>query len=68
MTLGFEALEPVYESLAVRLDALPAAQRELYLVKLVLMLAHRSDDDRAVLDAIEACAVDLDPAVPTDPR
>ena len=68
MTLGFESLEPIYESLAVRLDALPATQRELYLVKLVLMLAHRGGDERAVLDAIEACAVDLDPAVPTGRR
>lgn len=53
-------LERVYESLAECLDKVPAAKRELFLAKLVLLLADGSNDLTSCLAMINAAASNLD--------
>jgi hypothetical protein len=45
-SLNLSALEAVYDTLAETLDRAPPAQRELVLVKLVLLLAQDLGDER----------------------
>jgi len=54
----FEDLEQVYEALAEAIDR-AGAQSEVYLAKLVLMLANDGQSPDAVLTAIENCLYDL---------
>lgn len=53
-------LETIYEALAVRLDAVDAAKRELYLAKLVFLLANDMGRAPEVLARIEEAAQNLD--------
>lgn len=57
-----EDLERVYEALADQLDAVETggANRELYLAKLVLLLAHETADADRVLAHVAAAAANLD--------
>ena len=57
--MTFSDLERVYESVAIALDAIPQDKREVYLAKLVLVLAEQSADPAHVLQAIQACREDL---------
>ncbi|MDV4169635.1 hypothetical protein [Rhodovulum sp. FJ3] len=52
-------LETVYEALARQLDSVSADQRELFLTKLALLLAHQSGDAGAACQAIASAARDL---------
>lgn len=47
-------LEQVYELLATRIDALGADKSELFLAKLVLLLAHENGDPDRVRQLIDA--------------
>lgn len=53
-------LESVYEALARKVDAVGPAQSELFLAKLVLLLAHRHGDAGEVQACIDEAARDLD--------
>lgn len=52
-------LEGFYETLAERLDAVPADQRELFLAKLVLLLAQDRDAPQTALKAIADASAHL---------
>jgi len=53
-------LEQVYEAVARKVDAVGAAQSELFLAKLVLLLAHRHGDVNEVQACVEDAAANLD--------
>lgn len=53
-------LETIYEALAERLDATEAARREIYLAKLVLLLAQDLGDAARVRSRIAEAALNLD--------
>ncbi|MEQ1647398.1 MAG: hypothetical protein ABL898_02330 [Hyphomicrobiaceae bacterium] len=55
----FNDLEAVYERVAVAIDSVGAEKRDVFLAKLVLMLARDVGDCDLVLKAIEACLQDL---------
>lgn len=58
-TLTFAELEEVYESVAHAIDIAGAEKRDVFLAKLVLMLAKNIGDQAQVLGAIEDCLKDL---------
>lgn len=45
-------LENIYDTLALAIDATAPEQRELFLVKLALLMAHAIGDERRVTDLI----------------
>jgi truncated hemoglobin YjbI len=51
--------ETVYEAMAETIDAVGAEQREVFLAKLCLALAHELGDGGKVLDRIAECSQDL---------
>lgn len=53
-------VEAVYEAVASTLDGIAPEQRELFLAKLVLLLAHDLGDAGAALARIAEAAQDLD--------
>lgn len=53
-------LEQVYEAVARKVDTVGAAQSELFLAKLVLLLTHRHGDVDEVLACIDDAAANLD--------
>ena len=53
-------LETVYEALAEQLDAIGSAQRELYLAKLALLLAHEIADAGRVRSLVAEAASNLE--------
>ncbi|MEZ5933015.1 MAG: hypothetical protein R3F54_13880 [Alphaproteobacteria bacterium] len=54
-------LEQVYEAIARQIDRAGEKRRELFLAKLVLLLAHRNGDAAEVQRCIEDAAQSLDP-------
>ncbi|NRB17470.1 MAG: DUF2783 domain-containing protein [Rhodobacteraceae bacterium] len=52
-------LEAVYEDLAVTLDTIEAGKRELFLGKLVLLLAHDLGDPARIRAHIAAASANL---------
>lgn len=54
-------LEKTYEALAHKIDQVGAAQSELFLARLVLLLAHDTGDYERVRQLIDAAAVSTDP-------
>ncbi|MFK7997089.1 MAG: hypothetical protein AB8B87_23345 [Granulosicoccus sp.] len=52
-------LEKFYESLALNIDSVGKANSELYLAKLVLLLAYRNGDANEVQKCIEYAACSL---------
>ena len=57
-------IETVYDALAIRLDAAGPARRDLFLAKLVLLLARDLGDVDSVLRRIDDAAQDLDASRP----
>lgn len=53
-------LEKIYESLALKIDEVGSANSELFLAKLVLLLAHKNGDAGDVLTCINDAALSLD--------
>ncbi|WP_428649003.1 hypothetical protein [Roseibium sp.] len=53
-------LETVYETLAEQLDAVAAGKRDLFLAKLVLLLAHDLGDAKRIQTRIAEAADHLD--------
>lgn len=51
--------ETVYETMAETIDAVGAEQREVFLAKLCLALAHELGDGGKVLELIADCRKDL---------
>lgn len=58
-------METVYERLAVTLDAVAPAQRELYLAKLALALCDELGDVTPCLDVIEECRTGIAETTPS---
>lgn len=58
-TLTIAGLESVYEQLAEALDRAPQAQRELFLVKLVLLAAEALGEPERFAELTEAALLDL---------
>jgi hypothetical protein len=58
-TLTFNELEQVYESVALAIDTAGAEKRDVFLAKLVLLLARDIGNQAHVLSAIEDCLKDL---------
>ncbi len=54
-------LETIYEALAIRLDAIPAQSREVFLAKLALLLAQEIGAPDKVLGMLDHAAMNLDP-------
>ena len=52
-------LERTYASLALKIDEIGEAQSELFLAKLVLLLAHKNADANEVQECIDDAAVSL---------
>jgi hypothetical protein len=59
MTLPFTELERVYERLATAIDEAGPDKSEVFLSKLVLMLAQQLAEPERALAAIETCLKDL---------
>ena len=59
MSATFSELEAVYERLAVAIDTAGPDKSEVFLAKLVLMLAAQLGQPEKVLAAIETCLQDL---------
>jgi hypothetical protein len=59
MSATFSDLEKVYERLAAAIDQAGPDKSEVFLAKLVLMLAERSGETAQTLQAIETCLNDL---------
>jgi putative Ca2+/H+ antiporter (TMEM165/GDT1 family) len=57
--LSLPDLEETYDLLAEAVDRAPAAQRELMLAKLALLLAHELGDRARVAALVEAALADL---------
>ncbi len=57
--LGFEELEQVYDLLAASIDA-AGPQRELFLCKLCMTLAHHIGDLSIIEEAVAIARADLD--------
>ncbi len=53
MSMDFKGLEDFYESLAKAIDATDPRQRELFLVRLALVLANEMNNPDQALAAIE---------------
>jgi hypothetical protein len=53
-------LEKTYEALAQKIDQVGAAQSELFLARLVLLLAHNNGDYEQVRQLIDDAAVSID--------
>lgn len=53
-------IEMIYEALATRLDAIGETKHDLYLAKLVLLLARDMGDVDAVLQRMEEASCNLD--------
>ncbi len=53
-------VETIYEALAIRLDRIHASQRDLYLAKLVLLLARDVENIDLVLRRLEEAAGNLE--------
>ena len=58
--MNHEDLEKTYEALARRIDDVGEGKSELFLAKLVLLLAHENGDAAAVGRMIENAAASLD--------
>lgn len=54
-----EDLEKTYAALAVKIEEVGAEQSELFLAKLVLLLAYKNGDAGAVQDCIDEAAASL---------
>ena len=54
-----EDLEKTYAALAVKIDEVGAEQSELFLAKLVLLLAYKNGDAAAVQECIDEAAAAL---------
>lgn len=54
-------IETVYETLAIRLDAIVPEHRTKFLAKLALLLAHDAGDVAKVCARIEEAGENLDP-------
>lgn len=52
-------LENTYAALARKIDEVGEAQSELFLAKLVLLLAHKNGDAEEVLECIDGASVSL---------
>mgnify|MGYP003700341411 CR=1 FL=1 len=57
--MNHEDLEHIYASLARKIDEVGAANSELFLAKLVLLLAHQCGDPDAVEQSIDDAAASL---------
>lgn len=58
--LAFEALEAVYETLAIGIDRAGATNEAVFLTKLALVLAHRAGAGVDFRDCVETALRDLD--------
>jgi hypothetical protein len=54
-------LEEIFETLARQLDAVPVDKRELFLAKLVLLLAQDCDDSQKTVKAIAEASAHMSP-------
>ncbi|SFG32525.1 DUF2783 domain-containing protein [Neptunomonas qingdaonensis] len=52
-------LENIYAALARKIDEVGEAQSELFLAKLVLLLAHNNGDAEEVLECIDGASASL---------
>lgn len=64
MTLPFDDLERLYESLARHIDRVGADREALFLAKLVLLLAHEVGDGKVIERCVRSALADL--PVPAD--
>lgn len=59
MTASFESLEAIYEQLAAAIDRAGPDRSAVYLAKVILLLASRTENPALIREAIEQALADL---------
>ncbi|MBK6652214.1 MAG: DUF2783 domain-containing protein [Betaproteobacteria bacterium] len=58
-TLQTNELEQIYDDLATAIDQVPASKRELFLAKLVMLLANEQDDPKRFGELLDVARQNL---------